>query len=694
MKINHTLVADSRFTATLALKLALVLFAVPHVDTLWFVPFLENFVLSPSLDPWASYLRAGGDPLAFPYGLVMLLALLPGTMIALAFAAAVGLPLDQAANLGFGLNLLVLDYCALLLLMRLLPSEHKRVLLFYWLSPIAFYIIYWHGQVDIVPVLLLLASLLLLKNQRFLTSGAVLAAALSAKLSMALAAPLLLIYLHRNNRLRQFALPYLITLTAVFAVLQGPFLASDAFRKMVLGTPQAAKIFDVSLRIDGFELYILPLVYLLALYLAWRVRRINFGLLTALLGLSFFLVLLFTPASPGWFLWVVPFLVFHQVNSGPSAVILTSALSFFFVGIHLLNSTGAAIPVLELDFTRPFAEAIPFIGDRIQSIWITCLSAIGVVLVLNMAREGVQKNDYYRLSRRPLLLGIAGDSGAGKDTLAAALEGLFGNHSVAQLSGDDYHLWDRARPMWHAVTHLNPRANDLEMFSADALALADGRSVTVRHYDHAVGIYTKPLRIRHNDVVIVSGLHALYPANLRDKYDVRIYLDMDEDLRRALKMRRDVEQRGHERVHAEKAIESRAADADRFIRPQTEHADIILSLVPTRVDALKVRDLDQVSLTLQARLVHCLYLDDLLKALIGVCGLHVDYELSEVGGTSVTLAVTGEVDAEDIRLAAKFFLSHMDNLLDTEPDFSGGPKGVMQLIVLAHSAQALRERLQ
>jgi hypothetical protein len=93
-------------------------------------------------------------------------------------------------------------------------------------------------------------------------------------------------------------------------------------------------------------------------------------------------------------------------------------------------------------------------------------------------------------------------------------------------------------------------------------------------------------------------------------------------------------------------------------------------------------------------LVHCLYLDGLLKALIGVCGLQVDYDISEKGGTSVTLVVTGDVDADDIKLAAKFFLSHMDDLLDIEPVFSGGPKGVMQLITLAHSAQALRERLQ
>ena len=59
------------------------------------------------------------------------------------------------------------------------------------------------------------------------------------------------------------------------------------------------------------------------------------------------------------------------------------------------------------------------------------------------------------MTRRPFVIGISGDSGSGKDTFANSIEGLFGKHSVTKLSGDDYHLWDRKKPIWQAMTHLN-----------------------------------------------------------------------------------------------------------------------------------------------------------------------------------------------------------------------------------------------
>ena len=76
---------------------------------------------------------------------------------------------------------------------------------------------------------------------------------------------------------------------------------------------------------------------------------------------------------------------------------------------------------------------------------------------------------------------------AGKDTLADAISGLFGDHSIVTLSGDDYHLWDRHKPMWQVMTHLNPTANDLEGFSHDLASLKDGKSIRARYYNHVNG---------------------------------------------------------------------------------------------------------------------------------------------------------------------------------------------------------------
>ena len=76
----------------------------------------------------------------------------------------------------------------------------------------------------------------------------------------------------------------------------------------------------------------------------------------------------------------------------------------------------------------------------------------------------MQRNLPYQFSGKPLAIGIAGDSGAGKDTLVNSLVDLFGAHSVVSLSGDNYHLWDRNKKMWKLITHLNPKANNLNLF--------------------------------------------------------------------------------------------------------------------------------------------------------------------------------------------------------------------------------------
>jgi hypothetical protein len=74
-------------------------------------------------------------------------------------------------------------------------------------------------------------------------------------------------------------------------------------------------------------------------------------------------------------------------------------------------------------------------------------------------------------------IGIAGDSGAGKDTLSNALEGLFGEYSVTKISGDNYHLYSRGEPVWDLITHLNPKANDLKKSSSDLATLISRKNI-------------------------------------------------------------------------------------------------------------------------------------------------------------------------------------------------------------------------
>jgi len=673
------------FLLGLIIRLLLLAFVLPSAVQHWYAPFLAHSVEVFGLDPWSSHLSAGGDPLAYPYGYAMWLAFLPLAALTSVF----GLTMASA----YGLTLLLIDI-ALLRTLRLLTNVSDTLLLvLYWLSPIILFATYWLGLNDSLPILLLMLGLVALRDALPQRAALYIALAVSAKLSMILAVPFLLVYLFHNKRLYVFFRSFSSVLAITFLLLQAPYLLSAGGREMLFGNPELNKIYDVSLPFgNGLRVYLLPLTYLLALFGAWRIRRMNFELLLALLGIAFFLVLLLTPASPGWFVWVLPFLVIYQCKSGNMAIALVAVFSLLYIS---LNSLLAPLPTLPVGGWIGGSRAAEQLGlsAQILSLWQTLLLGTGLVIAARMLREGIQSNEFYRLSRKPFTLGIAGDSGAGKDMLSNAIVGLFGKHSVAQVSGDDYHLWDRHKPMWQVMTHLNPRANNLARFVGDVYLLADGRTIQSPRYDRASGKMGKSCSLRSNDFIIVSGLHALYLPLLRELYDLKIYLNMDEALRRHLKIRHDFEQHSHSPESALAAFDNRENDSIRFIRPQAMYADLVLSLQPIHPDTLLKVEIDtplRLKLNIQTR--QGLHYEELVRVLIGVCGLHVDIA-QESADAVIEMTIEGEVVRDDIALAARELLPQLSELLDIAPEWQNGMLGLMQLIVLTHITQALRTRL-
>ncbi len=684
---------DPLFLTGLAIRLVLVLLAVPRIHSEWFIPFFSNALEGGLFSPYSAHLAQGGDLPAFPYGVVMYLAVLPLVTIGAGLDRLTGATVF--AGLGLNLTILLLDLALLALLVAMRPAAKRRILLLYWLSPIVLYVCYWHGQLDVVPVVLLMLSLFLLFREQPAASGVAMAAAISSKLSMALAGPIVLIYLVISRRRRHLAAPMVLAGTAASLVLHLPVLASPAARSMVLGTPELSKVYDFSIRLsDGLEIYLLPVAYLLLLISAWLIRRISAQLLLALVAVGFLVIVLMTPASPGWYLWFTPFLALTFAETRQRIVIFVFGFGALFFAFHLLRLPGSDIPLWGIDLSMPVAEIVP-LPERGASILLSVLFAGGLMLCLLLMREGVLRNDYFRLSRRPLMIGIAGDSSTGKDQLASSLTGLFGAAAVTHVSGDDYHLWDRHKPMWQVMTHLNPSANDLQKFREDLFALSSGQTVKNRHYDHDLGRMNAPRTIASNEVILATGLHALYESELNNRFDVRIFLDMEDSLRTFLKLRRDVQLRGHEPRAVFAAIRSRQLDRERFIQPQAAKADLVMGLEPLhplRIDEVPSGEGAIPNLRLRVQVAQGTPTTPLIRTLVGVCGLHVDRR-EPASGERLEFMLEGDLDPEDTALAASAISAGLDDLLDARPKWLGGPAGMMQLFVLNQVAHALKKRL-
>lgn len=669
------------FGLGLVLRLALIALALPWTHARWFVPFL-GAVPAHFADPWGGFMAIGGDRVAFPYGLPYLIAYAPLTDLGGALAGLAG------AHLGLGLTVLLLEVALLHQLGRIAAKDATRVQLLFWLSPIALYVGYWHGQLDILPVLLLVAALAALAQHRHGAGGAWLGSAVAAKFSMGLAAPFIALFYLGRARQRRFALAAIGGAALAFALLWLPVLALPGFRTMVLLTPETAKTFSLAVPIGPWlYVYVLPLAYLGLLYWAWRVRRLDFDLLWSFIGIAFMAVVLLTPASPGWALWALPFIALHTARSGTTGQLLFWAFTLAFVALHMTVSTGAAFAGIDLS-----APLVAQDAERLPSALMTLMLAAGGALAVQMARRGILGSPFYRATRTPLAIAVAGDSGTGKDTLVDALAAMFGETSVTRLSGDDYHSWDRHKPMWRAMTHLNPMANDLEGFAAHAADLADAKPVRARHYDHGSGRTGELATLHPRELLAVSGLHALWSPSLNTRFDVRVYMDMDEGLRRFLKLRRDVNQRGHAPERVLESIERRAADGARFIAPQAAAADVIFRLEPRHPSAVAdpAVAIDASMLRLVVTLAPGRNFDRAARLLASLSGIRVIESADDDG--RLRLLVEGEPTAADIAAAARRIAPDMDWLLAAAPYWQPGLSGVMQLILLIEFDRARRRR--
>ena len=668
------------FGAIIKLFFIFLITSLPVLD--WYAPFLENSIDNFSIDPWFTWINSDYSSLAFPYGYVMWFSFLPLTLLGKLFGIS--------SVLTYSLTLFLIDVFLTGLLVKLFPHKENEVLYLYWLSPIVLMSTYIFGLNDLVPIFFLVLSLFLLRNLYFTLSGVALIASISAKISILIALPIFLIYFMHNPRIKIFFNDFFKGICIGIIIFIAPFLLSESGINMILNNPEVQKIYRFSFDFgNDTKIYFVHLLYLVMLYNAWRVKRLNYDLFYALLGITFFIVILFVPSSPGWFIWIAPFLL-AQVNSDrKNTLIIVWSFSALFVINNILN---IPFPIVINSSSNVIISSPWEVNNNFNSIIYTLMIGLGIVLANRMWRETVTKNDYFRLSQKPFGIGIAGDSGSGKDTTAEMLTGLFGSHSVSHLSGDSYHLWDRKKPMWKVMTHLNPMANDLDRFSQDLISLSDGKSIRIRDYNHSSGKMTKEKLLKSNDFIIASGLHTLYLPVLRDCYNLAIYLDMDEELRQFYKLQRDTKDRGHSSKDVDKSIENRKIDSERYIQNQSKFSDLIFSLKPVNRLEKELKPED-VKLRLEIIFKNGLYDYNLVRTLISVCGLEVDMEtVNEGKDQEIKLLIDGDTDKDDIGIAISTLCPETIEFLDLNPKWHSGMNGVIQLIVMTHINQALKKR--
>jgi phosphoribulokinase len=181
---------------------------------------------------------------------------------------------------------------------------------------------------------------------------------------------------------------------------------------------------------------------------------------------------------------------------------------------------------------------------------------------------------------RPVILGVVGDSASGKTTITRGLVRVLGEENVTHVCTDDYHRYDRKRRAELGITPLHPDCNYMDIIAQHLALLRRGDPILKPVYRHQDGTFGPPVYVKPERFTVIDGLVGYHLPEMRDCYDVRVFLAPPEELRRRWKVQRDCSRRGYTTDQVLAELDRREDDSESFIRPQRRYGDMIVSFLP------------------------------------------------------------------------------------------------------------------
>ena len=180
---------------------------------------------------------------------------------------------------------------------------------------------------------------------------------------------------------------------------------------------------------------------------------------------------------------------------------------------------------------------------------------------------------------KPLVIGIAGGSGSGKTTLARNITSHIGEN-VAILRHDDYykanaHLTPEQK---RKVNYDKPDAFDTGLLVFHIDKLVQGCTVEVPIYDYETHERAHETRtVQPAKVIILEGIMIFENRELRERIDLKIFVDTDADVRLVRRIIRDVSTRGRSIDSVlEQYLGTVKPMHEAFVEPTKKYADVII----------------------------------------------------------------------------------------------------------------------
>ena len=190
-----------------------------------------------------------------------------------------------------------------------------------------------------------------------------------------------------------------------------------------------------------------------------------------------------------------------------------------------------------------------------------------------------------------LVIGIAGGSGSGKTTLAQNIISHF-EDKISLLRHDDYYKCQDHIPMEERIktNYDHPAAFDTDLLIYHIDELRAGRDICSPTYDYTHHTRASEVRpVKAKKVVLLEGILILANPELRDKLDMKIFVDTDADVRILRRLLRDVKERGRSLDSViSQYLETVKPMHEAFVEPSKRYADVIVPVGGENLVALEM----------------------------------------------------------------------------------------------------------
>lgn len=184
------------------------------------------------------------------------------------------------------------------------------------------------------------------------------------------------------------------------------------------------------------------------------------------------------------------------------------------------------------------------------------------------------------MKKFPLVIGLAGGTGSGKTTIGKAILTAAGEQNALSLPQDAYYCAQHELPREvRALTNYDePAAFDTDLLIEQLDALIAGQTIFRPVYDFSLDDRSEQsVLLEPRAIILLEGILVLHEASLRERMDVKIFVDAPADERFIRRLERDVRERGRS---AESVINQYRRSVkpmhDLFVEPSKQYADLIV----------------------------------------------------------------------------------------------------------------------